>query len=168
MNTLEIAKRQDYETCCRIINEGRSFQREQGFVQWDETYPTPEMISHDIDIEKGYVLKLDGEIAGYVFIDFSGEPAYLNIKGEWRSNQPYGVVHRMAFGKGFQGRGLSKIAFELIEKLCLENGVKYIRMDTDFPNKRMQHVMTKNGFVNCGIIVFQGEKLAYDKFINAF
>ena len=165
MNTLEIAKRQDYETCCRIINEGRSFQREQGFVQWDETYPTPEMISHDIDIEKGYVLKLDGEIAGYMFIDFSGEPAYLNIKGEWRSNQPYGVVHRMAFGKGFQGRGLSNIAFELIEKLCLEKGVKYIRIDTDFPNKRMQHVLTKNGFVNCGIIEFQGEKLAYDKLL---
>ena len=50
MNTLEVAKRQDYETCCKIINEGRNFQREQGFVQWDETYPTPEMISNDIDI----------------------------------------------------------------------------------------------------------------------
>lgn len=165
MNTLEIAKIQDYETCCKIINEGRNFQREQGFVQWDETYPTPEMISHDIEIEKGYVLKLDGEIAGYMYIDFADDPVYLDIKGKWRSEQPYAVVHRMAFGKDFQGRGLSKIAFELIEKLCFGKGVKYIRIDTDFPNKRMQHVLTKNGFVNCGTIEFQGEKLAYDKLL---
>ena len=165
MNTLEVAKPQDLELCWQIINEGREFQRAQGFVQWDDTYPTVDLIREDIKIGKGYVLKIDGVIAGYMFIDFSGGPAYLNIKGEWRSDEKYAVVHRMAFSKDFQGKGLSGIAFELIEKLCLENGVKYIRMDTDFPNKRMQHVMTKNGFVNCGIIVFQGEKLAYDKLL---
>ncbi len=168
MNTLEVAQPQDLEICGRIINDGREFQRAQGFVQWDDTYPTLDLIREDIKMGKGYVLKIDGVIAGYMFIDFSGEPAYLNIKGEWRSDEKYAVVHRMAFSKDFQGKGLSGIAFGLIEKLCLENDVKYIRMDTDFPNKRMQHVMTKNGFVNCGIIVFQGEKLAYDKFINAF
>lgn len=165
MNTLEVAQPQDLEICGRIINDGREFQRAQGFVQWDDTYPTVDLIREDIKIGKGYVLKIDGVIAGYMFIDFSGEPAYLNIKGEWRSKQKYAVVHRMAFSKDFQGKGLSAITFELIEKLCLENGVKYIRMDTDFPNKRMQHVLTKNGFVNCGIIVFQGEKLAYDKLL---
>lgn len=165
MNTLEVAQPQDLETCWRIINEGREFQREQGFVQWDDTYPTVDLIREDIKAQKGYVLKIDGVIAGYMFIDFSGEPAYLNIKGQWRSEQKYGVVHRMAFSKDFQGKGLSCITFKLIEKFFVENGVKYIRMDTDFPNKRMQHVLTKNGFVNCGIIVFQGEKLAYDKLL---
>ena len=166
MNTLEIAKPCDLEVCRQIINDGRDFQRAQGFVQWDDTYPTPELLDEDIKIQKGYVLKIDGAIAGYMFIDFSGEPAYAHIRGEWRSDRPYAVVHRMAFSKDFQGRGLSSIAFELIEKLCLDRGVSYIRIDTDFPNKRMQHVLTKNGFVNCGIIEFQGDKLAYDKLLN--
>ena len=165
MNTLEVAKPQDLELCWQIINEGREFQREQGFVQWDDTYPTIDLIREDIKIGKGYVLRIDGVIAGYMFIDFSDEPAYLNIKGKWRSEEKYAVVHRMAFSKNFQGKGLSAITFELIEKLCLDNGVKYIRMDTDFPNNRMQHVLTKNGFVNCGVILFQGEKLAYDKLL---
>ena len=56
------------------------------------------------------------------------------------------------------------IAFQLIEKLCIQRNVFSIRIDTDFPNKRMQHILQKNGYENCGVIVFQGSgKLAYDK-----
>lgn len=41
---------------------------------------------------------------------------------------------------------------------------KSIRVDTEFPNRRMQHTLEENGFRNCGVIVFQGgEKLAYDQ-----
>lgn len=62
-------------------------------------------------------------------------------------------------------KGDSGIAFDLIERFCLEQGVRNIRVDTDFPNKRMAH-LEKQGFVHCGVIVFQGgEKLAYDKLL---
>ena len=60
--------------------------------------------------------------------------------------------------------GLTDSAFALIEELCGARGVNSIRVDTDFPNKRMQHILEKNGFQQRGVIVFQGgEKLAYDK-----
>lgn len=70
----------------------------------------------------------------------------------------------MAFGKEFRGKGLAKIAINLIEELCRIKNIKSIRADTDFPNKRMQHILEKNGFKKCGTIVFQGsKKIAYDK-----
>lgn len=72
----------------------------------------------------------------------------------------------MAFSKEFVGIGLADTAFKLIEKVCQDRDVPYIRMDTDFPNKRMQHILEKNGYVKCGIVVFQGsEKIAYDKLL---
>lgn len=76
-------------------------------------------------------------------IDFSGEPAYADIKGEWRNAAPYAVVYRMAFSKKYRGKGLTETAFKLIEELCIKSSVKYIRVDTDFPNARMQHVLKK-------------------------
>ena len=164
MYTLELAQLSDIVICYEIIKEGRDFQKEQGFEQWTETYPNRDTILNDIHSKKGYVVKVNNEIAGYMCIDFSGEPAYADIKGEWRSNTQYAVIHRMAFRKKYRGMGLADTAFKMVEDLCVKNNVRNIRVDTDFPNARMQHILKKNGFINCGVIVFQGgKKLAFDK-----
>ena len=124
-------------------------------------------IRKDIQEEKGYVITYDSQIAGYMCIDFSGEPAYEHIEGKWHTILPYAVIHRMAISKEFRIRGLSSIAFTLIGDLCLSKNIRSIRVDTDFPNKRMKHILEKNGFSKCGIIVFQGSgKLAYDKTLS--
>lgn len=167
MNKLALAAAEHAEEYYGIIDMGRRFQREQGFTQWTEDYPTLETVREDIRAGKGYALLTDGKIAGYMCIDFDGEPAYQNIEGAWRLEGPYAVVHRMAFHSAFRGMGLAEAAFRLIEELCGRKGVSIIRVDTDFPNKRMQHILTKSGFVNCGTIVFQGgAKLAYDKILE--
>lgn len=164
MYLLEPAQPNDAAECYRIIDEGRMFQKEQGFIQWTDDYPNEKTIMDDIDVKKGYILTSDHRIAGYMCIDFDGEPAYADIEGAWNSDLPYAVVHRMAFGSEYRGCGLSGIAWSLIEKLCISKGVHYIRVDTDPQNKRMQHILEKNGFSKCGIVIFQGSgKLAYDK-----
>lgn len=164
MHALELARPADLEICAAIIDMGRAFQREQGFVQWTEDYPNRNTLLEDMRAGKGYVLRVNGEIAGYMCIDFDGEPAYGAIEGAWATKEPYAVVHRMAFDGKFRGMGLADTAFRLIEGLCVEKGVFSIRIDTDFPNERMQHILKKNGFTNCGVIVFQGSgKLAFEK-----
>ena len=164
MHTLELALQQELEVCSEIIKEGREFQKEQGFVQWTDDYPSKETIQSDIESGTGYIVKADGQIAGYLCIDFSGEPAYEAIEGKWKSDGPYAVVHRMAFSKNFRGTGLSDITFRLTEELCARRQVHSIKVDTDFQNERMQHILKKNGFEQCGIIVFQGSgKLAFEK-----
>lgn len=167
MNSIELAQIGDLQICNDIINMGREFQREQGFIQWTEDYPNMDTIRSDIQAKKGYVLKVNGKIAGYMCVDFDGEPAYENIQGEWRTKGQYAVVHRMAFSKEFRGMGLAEMTFKLIEALCIDNRIMNIRVDTDFPNECMRHILKKNGFINCGTIVFQGsEKLAFDKILS--
>ena len=97
-------------------------------------------------------------------VDFYGDPAYHKIKGQWGAEEPYAVVHRMAFSGAFRDRGLADVAFGLVGALCLARNVKYIRIDTDASYQRMQHVLERHGFVYRGTVLFQGsEKLAYDK-----
>lgn len=167
MLTLELARADEIEACNEILQEGRQFQREQGFVQWTEDYPNMDTIRGDVAAGTGYALRADGVTAGYLCVDFSGEPAYAEIEGAWGAEQPYAVVHRMAFSRKSRGMGLVDTAFALIEKLCLDRHISYIRVDTDFPNRRMQHILEKNGFIRRGTIVFQGsKKIAYDKLLS--
>ena len=164
MYTLELAQEADVHRCGEILDEGRAFQRAQAFIQWTEGYPNTDTVREDIRNRKGYVIRSDGAIAAYLCIDFDGEPAYREIQGAWQTEEPYAVVHRMAFAAEFRGRGLTETAFRLIEALCLERGVRSLRVDTGLSNRRMQHILEKNGFSHRGTIYFQGgDRLAYDK-----
>ena len=164
MYTLEPAKTDELALCISILREGRAFQQEQGFTQWTDEYPTPALIESDIREQQGYLFKIDGEAAGYMYLSFDGDQTYPSIEGQWLSDIPYAVVHRIAFSRRFAGRGLSTAAFGEIQKLCEKKGFRSIRIDTDKKNQRMQHVLEKNGFKFCGYVLFDGDKKwAYEK-----
>lgn len=57
METLELALEKDIFICKRIIDDGKAFQREQGFIQWTENYPNIDTIREDIKGKKGMLLK---------------------------------------------------------------------------------------------------------------
>jgi len=164
MNTLEPARMDELSICLDIIREGREFQQAQGFTQWTEEYPSAALIESDIREQQGYLFKIDGTPAGYMYLSFDGDPTYPAIEGAWQADIPYIVVHRIALSKAFAGKGLSSAAFAAVQALCKEKGVHSIRIDTDKKNARMQHVLEKNGFVFCGYVLFDGDKKwAYEK-----
>ena len=163
MNTLRQARDDELSTCIQILREGRAFQQEQGFTQWTEEYPNSALIESDIREGGGWLFLLDDEPAGYMYLAFDGDPAYADPMCAWRADVPYAVVHRIALSRRFVGRGLSGMVFGAIRDLCRERGISCIRIDTDSKNKRMQHVLEKNGFVRCGYVLFDGDrKLTYD------
>lgn len=164
MYTLEPAKPEELSLCVSILREGRAFQQEQGFTQWTDDYPSAALIEEDLRTRQGYLFKIDGEAAGYLYLSFDGDPTYPDIEGHWRADIPYAVVHRIAFSRRFAGRGLSAAVFGAVQQLCEARGLRSIRIDTDRQNARMQHVLTKNGFVFCGYVRFEGDrKWAYEK-----
>ena len=68
----------------------------------------------------------------------------------------------MAFNKDSAGTGLSKEAFSLIKDFCVEKGIYAIRIDTHEDNKVMRHILAREGFEPCGIINYDGPKLAFE------
>ena len=164
MTELVLARNEDIGAYVDILNEGREFQRAQGFVQWPDGYPDKTDVAQDIQEGKGYALHVDGEVAAYFYLGFDGDPAYPEIKGAWRFDEPYAVIHRVAIAKSHRGRGLMNELFRLAGAVCLEQGVACLRIDTDEQNKRMRHVLEKNGFVCCGTVIQGGgDRLAFDK-----
>lgn len=165
---IRLADMSELDDCFEIIRHGRAFQEEQGFIQWTDSYPTYEMIREDIALSRGYVITVNSKLAGYMCIEFGGEPLYDNIDGAWEKDAPFAVMHRMAFHADYRGKGMSDIAFALLEQVCMARGIWYIRVDTDAFNKRMLHIFEKNGYTYRGKVIYpgdQGEKIAYDKSI---
>lgn len=159
----------ELDAAVRIIEDGRAYLKSQGLTQWQTGYPDRTCVGEDILAEKGWFLT-DGEnVMAYMCLDFSGEPAYGAIKGNWLTpaDAEYLVIHRLAFDARFRGRGLASAAFSLAERHCAEKGVHSIRVDTDPENKIMQHILQKIGFTYCGTIWFAGgDKLAFEKLIG--
>ncbi len=165
--TLQPAQPEELSECIDILRSGRDFQREQGFVQWADSFPNADIIRQDIASGCGYVVKKDGKNAAYLYISFDGDPAYPNIQGVWRYDAPYAVIHRIAIGDAFRGQGLADVVFGLAEEFCRSKGFSVLRIDTHVDNKRMQHILTKNGFAYCGTVLPEcGLRLAFDKKID--
>lgn len=91
MQPLELARMDELNRCYEIIEAGKRFQREQGFVQWTDDYPNVDTIRDDIERKNGYVVKFGDKIAAYMCIDFEGEPAY--DRSSRQARRPYGFSY---------------------------------------------------------------------------
>lgn len=165
------AKREDLEQLLEIVEDAKIYMRENGFEQWNHTYPRAEHILEDIEKEECYIWEEEGVILGMTSVSFDGEPIYDTIEGAWNTEYPYGTIHRFAVAKKARGQGIASKLLALGEQLCIERGYKGIRVDTHKQNKTMQRFLEKHGYMSCGIIYYEEKlgdpsRLAYDKFLN--
>lgn len=155
----------DVPTIMDIIDYARRRMLAEGKQQWNEAYPTSEHIEADIRGGYGYVMCLRGGIVAYGAIIFGEEPAYRHItKGQWLSEQPYVVLHRLAVSGSVRERGLGTLFMQRVEELMRERGIHSFKVDTNFDNFAMQRVLEKLHFHYCGEIAYErGTRMAYEK-----
>ena len=163
-SALEIRKATEHDVPCvlDIYASARRFMRETGNPnQWAGVYPAPEDVHSDIELSRLYVCTDGEEILG-VFCYFEGvDPTYLKIyDGQWQSDAPYSVIHRIAVAESAHGRGVAAACFDYAY-----NSSKNVRIDTHRDNLPMQKALLKNGFVRCGIIYLANgdERVAFQK-----
>lgn len=154
------AKETDLSRILEIYDIAKAYMRASGNPnQWNGAYPDPETLRTDIEKQRLYVYKKNGNIHGVFMLLLEEEPTYAYIEdGSWREETPYGTIHRLA------GDGEVKGLFAKCVAFC-EGKVKYLRADTHFDNHTMQHLLEKNGFERRGIIYLKNgdPRIAYQK-----
>lgn len=156
----------DINGIMNIIKQAQEYFKEQGINQWQNNYPNPKTINDDIANKNSYVLLKEMKIVATAAISFDGEKTYDTIyEGEWISNNKYAVIHRIAVDNTYKGFGLSSEIMKNVEKLCLNNGVHSIKVDTHEENAPMQKLLEKNQFKYCGIIYLEdgSKRIAFEK-----
>ncbi len=150
----------------QIILQAKEQMRLRGSEQWQNGYPAIENITDDIENGYGYVFCHENVVIAYGVVVFDGEPAYDDIKGNWLTNQPYVVVHRLAVADEMKKQGIATLFMQQVEELSRRNNVSSFRVDTNFDNHYMQKVLAKSGFIYCGEIMYENDfRMAYEKIL---
>lgn len=143
----------DLERVMQLVADAQNWFREQGIDQWQDGYPTRELISSDIVGSINYIVELNGIVVATAVISFDGEPTYSVIKGRgWLNENRYAVVHRIAVADKCRRKGIAKEILYYAEELCRERSVADIRIDTHRDNLAMRSLLKKMGYTHCGRI----------------
>ena len=131
-----------------VIESARTALAEAGSTQWQgaDGYPTEETIFDDVLNGQAYVGIVDGQIVSYAAVK--------------HHNKRYITFHRIAVLSEFTGQG---IAQTFIQGLIEGTDAHDFRCDTHEKNTVMQHILEKLGYVYCGKVPIDGERLAYQK-----
>lgn len=160
------ARIQDVPEIGRIFDDAVDRMLAEGKKQWTENYPTEIHALADMNRHHGYVLELNGKVMAYGAVIFTGEPAYAELRGEWMSDAPYVVVHRLAVAMDAQRRGIARRFFAAVENLAISKGIGSFRVDTNFDNERMLRLLESLDFDYCGNVTYEsGDRLAFEKLI---
>ena len=125
-------------------------------TQWNNGYPQRELLEEDIRQGKLYVAEQEHEICGVFMFALGEDPTYGYMEGgTWRSDTPYGTIHRIAS----RSSGVFAAALAYCRSQCA-----HLRIDTHADNKPMQHLVEKHGFSRRGIIYVEDgtPRIAFD------
>ena len=143
--------------------------------QWSAPgFPPEELLLRDIARGGGFVMEssvapdpgatvMPGppaapRIVAYFALLPSPEPTYNVIDGAWLTDEPYGVIHRMASYPDAHGVFVAIMDFAAAR-------YPHLRIDTHRDNRIMRHLIEKHGFTYCGIIRLEdgAPRLAYER-----
>ena len=152
------AEAKDLPRIAEIYDHARSFMRSYGNMDQWPTAQYPALWSAELDLEDGilYVTENEAGINGTFVLMDGPDPTYAHIEdGSWRSDTPYGAIHRVAsLGGGTLAAALeyAKARFD------------HIRMDTHRDNAPMRHLLEKLGFSHRGTIYVEDgtPRMAFD------
>ena len=131
-----------------VFRKARGIMRSSGNMnQWNDGYPSEEVVRKDIDNGHCVVLCEDGKVVATMAFIPGPDPTYAEIyDGGWLSDAPYHVIHRIAVAE--PGHNAAKA---LLDWGFGQAGS--IRIDTHKDNVIMHHVLSKYGFTHCGMIL---------------
>lgn len=141
------ANMEDLQSILEIYDYARMFMKENGNPrQWGDGYPAPLILKNDIRQKQLFVGTDKSQIYGVFAFILGEDPTYSHIEhGSWKSNDPYGTIHRIA------GNGRRRGFMRECVNFC-RSRADSLRADTHEDNLIMQHLLEKNGFERCGII----------------
>lgn len=159
------AKHEDIPELMEVFRCARQIMRASGNMnQWNDSYPSEDIISKDIAQGVCYVLcehpaplpchheRSEGSfhtsgtiLATMAFIP-GPDPTYARIyDGHWLDSSPYHVIHRIAVREPGHHAAARLLEWAFTQTSC-------IRIDTHKDNVIMHHILSKHGFTRCGVI----------------
>ena len=164
----------DLDALMDIFDEARATIAALGIDQWQNGYPSRDVITEDISKERSYTVEVDSTPCGtFVLVD-DGEITYDHIyNGHWLTgdeSDDYVAIHRVAISVSRRGSGISTAIIDYAAQYARSLGRTSLRIDTHEGNVVMRRMLEKHGFQYCGVIYLQNgdSRVAYERKLLLF
>ncbi len=124
----------------------------QGFYQWDETYPTLKIVEQDINKHQLFGLEHQEHIIAVVAVTDDEPQEYLKLN--WKCESPYVVVHRLCVKKDYLRMGIAQKLMLAVEQFVKEKNYNSIRLDTFSLNRGALQFYKKLHYKQIGKVCF--------------
>ena len=129
--------------------------RESGIDQWDDIYPTADVLSGDCVAGDLLVLRnTELQLIGCATLNRTQSPKYQEIDWLFR-REPIGVIHRLMISPEFQGKGNARILMRQLEVEAQQRGCHGIRLDAYLRNPAALKLYVTLGYRRAGQVEFR-------------
>ena len=146
----------DISSIMELIKKAIAVMLENGIDQWNEDYPSREIIAEDIKTKSLFKITENGKIAGIIILNEYQVPEYADLK--WSAGGKPLVVHRLCLDPAFQGKGLSKQLMQFTEEYAVQKKYGSIRLDTYSKNFIALNLYDSLKYRRVGVISFRAGK----------
>ena len=164
------ASKIDLKQLYSLTKSCAKYMIENGIFQWNENYPSEEILLKDVELQQIWKLEENNSIVGAIVLTEIEDKEYLNVK--WLTkNYKNLYIHRLAVHPNFQGKGYAQKLMDFAENYAKENNYNSIRLDTFSQNKRNQDFYKQRKYVKLESIYFPDQSefpfYCYEKVLNA-
>lgn len=158
-----IAVMEDLPFVSELFNKAVLGIIKEGIFQWDERYPTQEILKKDILNGEMYVLTKGKAVLSAVVLNESQDDQYT--AGDWKYRQEKtAVIHRLCVNREYQHRGVGRETILSAEEVLKEKGYTSVRLDAFLENPYALRLYEKLGYSRRGEVMFRkGKFYLYEK-----
>ena len=143
---------------------------ENSIFQWNDFYPSKEVLENDIHLKQIWKLVIESKIIGMIVLTEMVDIEYENIK--WLTENDNNLyVHRLAVEPKFQGKGYAQKLMDFAENFAIQNKYSSIRLDTFSQNQRNQRFYKQRNYVQLESIYLPNQSefpfYCFEKILNA-
>ncbi|WP_152393552.1 GNAT family N-acetyltransferase [Paenibacillus guangzhouensis] len=144
----------DLERIMDIVHRCTDHLNQLGIDQWNEYYPTTELVGGDIALGNVYVYREDGCILGLITLGDTQPAEYEEIP--WSTGNTVSVltIYRLAVDPSWQGRGIAKKLIAYAEQIARNRSFSCIRMDCYTKNRRAYELYRHLQYELKGTVIF--------------
>lgn len=141
------AKIEELDDIFEIYKNSIDLLNEKNIHQWDEIYPTKDIIEQDILNGQMYIGIENGKIVSAAVINDDFDEQYIN--GNWLYDN-FVVIHRVCVNPIYQNQKIGQRTMIMIEDLLKNKGIESIRLDAFSKNSHSLHMYEKLGYKKTG------------------
>jgi ribosomal protein S18 acetylase RimI-like enzyme len=147
------------DSTLQAIQACNSKLRSLGIDQWDDEYPSKEIVAAAISSQTLYLIGKEGSIFGGVGLDTEQPVEYRSCS--WRFSMPALVVHHLFIHPAHWRNGLASSLMDFAESHAKNLSVSSIRLDAYTGNEAALSLYRTRGYSYAGEVTFRGRGLVF-------